>query len=158
MGEDTLPAVTGALLKERRQTVATAESCTGGLVAHYLTDVPGSSDYFLGGIVAYQSEIKEKLLGVSRETIDNFGVVSEQAAMAMAAGARAALNADFGIATTGIAGPDGGTARSSRGNGLYRSGNTGWAVCIQDSIYPGRTVVWSKPWLPKRRSTCCGDT
>jgi nicotinamide-nucleotide amidase len=109
MGEDTLPAITGALLKERHQTVATAESCTGGLVAHYLTGVPGSSDYFRGGIVAYHSEIKEKLLGVSRETIDNFGVVSEQTAMAMAAGARTALGADFGIATTGIAGPAGGT-------------------------------------------------
>jgi len=109
IGDDTLPAITGALLKERQQTVATAESCTGGLVAHYLTGVPGSSDYFRGGIVAYQNEIKKKLLGVSGETIDNFGVVSEQTVMAMATGARAALGADFGIATSGIAGPAGGT-------------------------------------------------
>jgi nicotinamide-nucleotide amidase len=109
MGEDTLPSITGALLKERQQTVATAESCTGGLVAHYLTGVPGSSDYFRGGIVAYQNEIKENLLGVSGETIDSFGVVSEQTVMAMAAGARTALGADFGIATSGIAGPAGGT-------------------------------------------------
>jgi nicotinamide-nucleotide amidase len=110
MGEDTLPAVTGALLKERHQTVATAESCTGGLVAHYLTGVPGSSGYFRGGIVAYHREIKEKLLGVPGETIDDYGVVSEETAMAMATGARRALDADFGIATTGIAGPDGGTS------------------------------------------------
>ncbi|MGD0621004.1 MAG: competence/damage-inducible protein A [Thermacetogeniaceae bacterium] len=108
-GEDTLPARTGALLKERRHTVATAESCTGGLVAHYLTGVPGSSEYFRGGIIAYHSDIKEKLLCISKETVDKFGVVSEQTAMAMAIGARSALEADFGIATTGIAGPAGGT-------------------------------------------------
>jgi nicotinamide-nucleotide amidase len=108
-GEDTLPAMTGALLKAHHHTVATAESCTGGLVAHYLTEVSGSSDYYLGGIVAYNSGIKEKLLGVSREIIDNFGVVSEQVAMDMATGARSLLDADFGIATTGIAGPAGGT-------------------------------------------------
>ncbi len=108
-GEDTLPACTGALLKERRQTVATAESCTGGLAAHYLTGVPGSSEYFRGGIIAYHNDIKAKLLSVSRETIDRFGAVSEQTAMAMATGARSALEADFGIATTGIAGPAGGT-------------------------------------------------
>jgi nicotinamide-nucleotide amidase len=108
-GEDTLSARTGALLKELGLTVAAAESCTGGLVAHYLTGVPGSSDYFRGGIVAYHNDLKERLLGVSREIIDDFGVVSEQTAMVMAAGARTALEADFGIATTGIAGPDGGT-------------------------------------------------
>lgn len=108
-GEDTLPAKTGALLKLHNHTVATGESCTGGLIAHYLTGVSGSSDYYRGGIVAYNSDVKEKLLGVSRGIIDNCGVVSEQTVMDMASGVCLLLNADFGIATTGIAGPAGGT-------------------------------------------------
>lgn len=108
-GEETLPARTGDLLKAHRHTVGAAESCTGGLIAHCLTSVPGSSEYFLGGIVAYNKSIKEKLLGVSRKTINTFGVVSEQVAMEMAVGVRLALGADFGLASTGIAGPSGGT-------------------------------------------------
>ena len=107
--EETLSARTGTLLKNHQHTVAAAESCTGGLIAHYLTDVPGSSDYFRGGVVAYNSDIKEKMLGVSREIIESFGVVSEQTAMAMATGVRSFLKADFGVATTGIAGPAGGS-------------------------------------------------
>lgn len=108
-GEDTLPARTGALLKVHHQNVGVAESCTGGLIAHYLTNVPGSSDYFRGSIVAYNIDIKEKILGVRQETISNFGVVSEQTVIEMAVGARLVLNADFAIATTGLAGPSGGT-------------------------------------------------
>jgi nicotinamide-nucleotide amidase len=114
-GEDTLPAVTGNLLKEHGQTVAAAESCTGGLIAHFLTGVPGSSEYFRGGIVAYQNDIKERLLGVDKEIIDHFDVVSEQTALAMAAGARSVLDADYGLATTGLAGPAGGTPGISVG-------------------------------------------
>ncbi|MGD0152241.1 MAG: competence/damage-inducible protein A [Thermacetogeniaceae bacterium] len=114
-GDDTLPAVTGDLLRSYRQTVGTAESCTGGLIAHYLTGTPGSSEYFRGGIIAYNADVKEKMLGVRQKTIDTFGVVSEQTVIEMATGARSALGVDFGLATTGLAGPSGGTEETPVG-------------------------------------------
>jgi nicotinamide-nucleotide amidase len=90
-------------------TLATAESCTGGMVAERLTAVPGSSDVFVGGIVAYSNEMKERELGVPAEMLERHGAVSAETAAAMAAGARERLGVDVGIAVTGIAGPDGGT-------------------------------------------------
>jgi PncC family amidohydrolase len=96
------------LLAERKLTLATAESCTGGLAGHLITNVPGSSEYFLGGIVAYSYEAKERLLGVRHGTLYEHGAVSEPTAREMARGARQALGADIGIAVTGIAGPGGG--------------------------------------------------
>jgi PncC family amidohydrolase len=99
----------GALLVARGLTLVTAESCTGGLVAHRITDVPGSSAYFLGGFVAYANEAKEEMLGVRHETLVAHGAVSEETALEMARGARQRLGADLGISTTGIAGPAGGT-------------------------------------------------
>jgi PncC family amidohydrolase len=96
-------------------TLATAESCTGGLVSFRITSVPGSSDYFLGGIVAYSNDLKQSLLGVAEETLERFGAVSEQCALEMAAGARHATGARCAIATTGIAGPGGATARKPVG-------------------------------------------
>jgi PncC family amidohydrolase len=99
----------GALLTERRQTVAVAESCTGGLVMHRLTNVPGSSAYFPGGSVTYSYEAKQKILGVRAETLTVYGAVSRQTALEMARGVRAAFGTDYGIAVTGIAGPGGGT-------------------------------------------------
>lgn len=98
-----------ALCIERKIWIATAESATGGLIAHTLTNVPGSSAYFRGGIVAYSNEIKMKILGVRRETLDCYGAVSEQTAMEMSKGAYRIMDADVAIATTGIAGPSGGT-------------------------------------------------
>jgi nicotinamide-nucleotide amidase len=95
--------------RERRLTLATAESCTGGMVAERLTSVPGSSDVFLGAIVAYSNEVKERDLGVPAEVLGTVGAVSAETAAAMAAGARERLQADVAIAVTGIAGPDGGT-------------------------------------------------
>jgi nicotinamide-nucleotide amidase len=91
-------------------TVATGESCTGGLVAHALTEVPGSSAYVRGGIVAYGNEVKTALLGVSPEVLEAHGAVSAQVAVAMAEGARDRLGSDLGVGVTGVAGPDGGTA------------------------------------------------
>lgn len=99
----------GETLRRRNLTLATAESCTAGLIAHRLTNVPGSSDYFLGGIVAYADKTKMRLLGVSPEALDRHGAVSEEIARQMAEGACRALDADIGLSVTGIAGPGGGT-------------------------------------------------
>lgn len=95
---------------ERGVTVATAESCTGGLVAATITAVPGSSGYFLGTIVTYADEAKVALLGVPETTLAAHGAVSAQVAMAMASGARGRLRASVAVSVTGVAGPDGGTA------------------------------------------------
>ena len=108
-GDETLEAVVGRLLRERGKTLAVAESCTGGLVAQKLTDVPGSSAYFLGGVVAYGDASKRALLGVPAELLAAHGAVSDEVARAMAEGARARFGADLAVATTGISGPGGGT-------------------------------------------------
>ena len=97
------------LLNRRRLTLALAGSCTGGLIAHRVTNVPGASKVFLGGVVAYSNAMKEKFLGVRSKTLLKHGAVSEAVAREMAAGARKRLGADFAIAVTGIAGPAGGT-------------------------------------------------
>lgn len=107
--QDELEQVISKLLSERGQTLATAESCTGGYVSHLITSVPGSSSYFVGGVVSYSNEVKSKQLGVLFETLNQFGAVSEQTIVEMAEGVRKTLSADYGIATSGIAGPDGGT-------------------------------------------------
>jgi nicotinamide-nucleotide amidase len=96
-------------LTERKQTLALAESCTGGLIANRITNVPGASKIFPGGIVAYSNEAKQKFLGVRSETLKKSGAVSEAVAREMADGARKKFGADFVIAVTGIAGPGGGT-------------------------------------------------
>jgi PncC family amidohydrolase len=99
----------GKLLVDRGKTLALAESCTGGLIAHRITNVAGSSVYFLGGIVSYSNEAKEKLLGVRHETLLTWGAVSEETAIEMADGARRRLGADIALSVTGIAGPSGAT-------------------------------------------------
>lgn len=104
----TVEQQVGTMLADRGLTLAIAESCTGGLVAHRVTSVAGSSAYFLGGIVAYAYEAKEALLGVRHETLLAHGAVSEETAREMAQGARQRLGADVGISVTGIAGPAGG--------------------------------------------------
>ncbi|HEY8552005.1 MAG TPA: competence/damage-inducible protein A [Thermaerobacter sp.] len=107
--EETLEQAVGRLLRERGETVALAESCTGGRVADRLTDVPGSSAYVLAGVVAYANQAKVQALGVSPHDLTRFGAVSEPVARSMAAGVRRFFGADWGVATTGIAGPGGGT-------------------------------------------------
>src|SRR3990172_8236739 len=98
----------GTLLRQRELTVTTAESCTGGLIANRITDVPGSSDYFVGGFVAYAYEAKVAMLGVSWDTLRAYGAVSRQTVLEMARGARLALNASLAISVSGIAGRGGG--------------------------------------------------
>jgi PncC family amidohydrolase len=95
----------GRALKERGWTMAVAESCTGGLVGHKITEIPGSSDYFMGGIIAYAYEAKEQFLGVDQTTLETYGAVSEETAVQMAESVRNAFNVDIGISVTGIAGP-----------------------------------------------------
>jgi PncC family amidohydrolase len=103
-----LEVTAGQMLAERKLKLATAESCTGGLLGHCITNVPGSSDYFEGGIIAYSYDAKERLLGVHHDTLYEHGAVSAETALEMARGARKVLGADIGIAITGIAGPGGG--------------------------------------------------
>ncbi len=98
----------GVLLRTRGMKLATAESCTGGLLANRLTDVPGSSEYFVGGIVAYAYEAKVALLHVSWDTLQAYGAVSSETVLEMARGAREALSVDLAISISGIAGPGGG--------------------------------------------------
>ena len=111
-----LAARVGELLKERGWTVGTAESCTGGLVAHAITNISGSSAYFIGAIVAYANQAKMDLLNVPAALLVKHGAVSQEVALAMARGVRRALRTDIGVATTGIAGPTGGTPQKPVGS------------------------------------------
>ncbi|MCH7609175.1 MAG: CinA family protein [Chloroflexi bacterium] len=99
----------GSALNSRGWTLALGESCTGGLIAHRITEIPGSSEYFLGGVVAYSNLIKESLLNVQIETLEAVGAVSEETAREMARGAREVMRAAVGVSVTGIAGPGGAT-------------------------------------------------
>jgi nicotinamide-nucleotide amidase len=112
---ETMEAVVGKLLRDRNETVSLAESCTGGLIGKRLTEVAGSSDYFIEGAITYANEAKTRTLNVSSEILTTFGAVSSQCAEAMAAGMRARTNTDHAISVTGIAGPDGGTVEKPVG-------------------------------------------
>jgi nicotinamide-nucleotide amidase len=135
-GDDTLAAVVGRLLGARGATVATAESCTGGLLGGAFTDVPGSSAWFRGGFVCYANDLKPSLAGVPAGLILEHGAVSETVARALAAGARRTCAADFGLGVTGIAGPDGGTADKPVGtvHVALDDGDVGRAVKLE---WPG---------------------
>ena len=111
----TMQELVHRILTERRQTLATAESCTGGVIASRFTAMPGASAYFLCGVVSYSNEAKIRVLGVDADTIARYGAVSEQVARQMAEGVRRVAGADYAIATTGIAGPTGGSAEKPVG-------------------------------------------
>ena len=108
-GEETLQNITGQLLKKYGKTLATAESCTGGYLAHLITSISGSSEYFKGSVIAYANEIKERMLGVEPETLAKHGAVSEETVKQMAEGIRSKFKVDYAVATSGIAGPTGGS-------------------------------------------------
>ncbi|HNX07469.1 MAG TPA: competence/damage-inducible protein A [Bacteroidales bacterium] len=118
---DTLASVTGKLLQKKQASVATAESCTGGLIAHLITEVPGASAYFKGSVIAYHNDIKTKVLGVNKNLIEKHGAVSEEVVRAMASGVRELMQTDYALAASGIAGPDGGTPEKPVG--------TVWIAC-----------------------------
>jgi PncC family amidohydrolase len=106
---EPLEVLVGELLRKRGLRLAVAESCTGGLIGHWLTNVAGSSTYYMGSVTAYAYETKVRILGVSWDTLEKYGAVSEETVLEMARGVRLALVADIGISVSGIAGPTGGT-------------------------------------------------
>jgi nicotinamide-nucleotide amidase len=134
--DDSLEESAAKLLQERRQTIATAESCTGGLLAKLLTDIPGSSIYFLRGWVTYSNQSKTEELGVPTEVVARHGAVSREVALAMATGARHAGQTDWGVGITGIAGPGGGSAEKPVGLVWIALAEAGWTDA-RSFIFPG---------------------
>ncbi len=142
---DGLPEAVSERLRRRGQTLATAESCTGGLISTRLTDVAGASGVFMGGVVSYSNQAKESILGVPHELLVRHGAVSEAVARAMAAGARERLGADWAIGITGIAGPTGGTPEKPVGLVHWAVAGPGVARTAQ-RVFPGnRSIIreWS---------------
>lgn len=113
--DQLLEKLLGQVLQQQGKTMCTAESCTGGYIAHLITSIPGSSVYFNGSVVSYSNEIKEKVLGVKKETLETVGAVSEETVKEMVAGALQLMNTDYAVAVSGIMGPDGGTAEKPVG-------------------------------------------
>ena len=140
-GAVTMEQVVGEALRAKGLTLGLAESCTGGLIGHRLTNVPGSSTYFRGGIEAYSNDVKTRLLGVSPDTLARHGAVSEETAREMAAGARKALGVDVAVATTGIAGPDGGTPEKPVGLVCF-------AIATAEGVRSSRHQLWGdRGWV-----------
>lgn len=136
-GEGDLADAVGELLRARAATLAVAESCTGGMVGERITGIPGSSDYFVGGVIAYADRVKVGSLGVSTETLEAEGAVSEPVAREMASGARRALSADVAVAVTGIAGPGGGTGEKPVGTVWYAAALGDDDVRAEKDVFPG---------------------
>ena len=130
-----LAAILGQLLSERGWTLSTAESCTGGLLGHWLTEVSGSSGYYMGGVIAYADEVKRNQLGVSDADIARYGAVSEPVARAMAQGICQALSTEIGLSVTGIAGPTGGTAQKPVGT-VYLGVSSPMGVRVEHHVWP----------------------
>jgi competence/damage-inducible protein CinA-like protein len=121
--DDALPVVVGKLLTSKNKTVSTAESCTGGYIAHLITTIAGSSKYYEGSIISYSNNIKETLLGVRENTLNTYGAVSEETVIEMLKGLLSKLNTDYGVAVSGIMGPDGGTTGKPVGTVWMAVGN-----------------------------------
>jgi nicotinamide-nucleotide amidase len=134
-GDATLESTVVQLLTDRKKTLALAESCTGGLIAHRLTNVPGASAVLICGLVTYSNDAKKILLGVRQETLDEHGAVSADAAWQMAEGARLRYAADYGLAVTGIAGPGGGTAQKPVGT-VFIALATPQQTIVQEQFNP----------------------
>ncbi len=145
-GDTPLEQVLGELLTGRKQTLAVAESCTGGMICDRITDIPGSSNYFMGGVIAYSNDEKIARLRVSPETLKQFGAVSEQTAREMAAGVRETTGTDFGLSTTGIAGPTGATPEKPVG--LVYVG-----LATKESVVAKKFVFGEDRLINKERAT-----
>lgn len=143
--DKTPEVVVGELLKLRGLRLAVAESCTGGLLSHLVTNVAGSSAYFMGGVTAYANEAKVHLLGVKWETLENYGAVSAETVIEMARGARSALQADIGVSTSGIAGPGGGTPEKPVG--------TVWVGLSTRESETARHFLWQGDRLAVKEQT-----
>jgi nicotinamide-nucleotide amidase len=140
-GEE-LAASVGRLLLERGKTLAVAESCTGGMISKLLTDVAGSSAYFLGGVVSYADSAKTSFLSVSERTLADHGAVSSETALEMARGVRERFRSDVAVGVTGIAGPDGGTPEKPVGTVFFAvSGPAGWEVAKKREFLGDRASV-----------------
>jgi nicotinamide-nucleotide amidase len=133
-GDETLEGNLGDELRSRSLTLAVAESCTGGMVGERITRIPGSSDYFLGGVVAYSYAIKERLLGVDKGLLEEKGAVCEEVAEAMASGVKRLFSADIGLAVTGVAGPGTGDEKEPVGSVAFGLASaresTGWKYML----------------------------
>lgn len=129
--DESLEVVIGKILKAKGKTMATAESCTGGYIAHLITSIAGSSAYYKGTMVSYANEVKENVLGVEHETLESAGAVSEETVIQMVRGAVKVLNVDFALATSGIMGPDGGTAEKPVGTVWIAVGNNDKVETLQ---------------------------
>ena len=121
--DESIEKVLGNLLLQKNKTMCTAESCTGGYIAHLITLIPGSSNYFYGSIVSYDNTIKENILQVKKETLQQFGAVSEETVIEMARGVLKLMQTDYAIAVSGIMGPDGGSKEKPVGTVWIAVGN-----------------------------------
>jgi PncC family amidohydrolase len=142
----TLELRIGKLLSERKHTLSTAESCTGGLVSHRITNVPGSSAYFMGGVIAYSYEAKASILGVPWDTLNGKGAVSAETVLEMARGARRLLRTDIALSVSGIAGPGGGTAEKPVG--------TTWIGLVAPHAEWTRRFVWDGDREQNKEYSC----
>ncbi|MCB9030434.1 MAG: CinA family protein [Deltaproteobacteria bacterium] len=130
-----LEQVAQKLITEKK-TIAVAESCTGGMLGKLLTDRPGSSEYFKGGVISYSNQIKIELLGVSKKVLEDFGAVSAEVAVMMAAGVKKVCKSDYALSVTGVAGPDGGSAEKPVGT-FYLGLATPNGIETKKCFYPG---------------------
>jgi PncC family amidohydrolase len=145
MPEKFLEGMVGELLRQRGLRLAVAESCTGGLIGHRLTNIPGSSTYYMGSVTAYAYEAKVRLLGLTWETLEKHGAVSCATVLEMARGVRHALAADVGLAVSGIAGPGGGTPEKPVG--------LTWVGLSAPEIQTGRQFIWSGDRIQNKESS-----
>jgi nicotinamide-nucleotide amidase len=150
-GDVSMEGVVGQLLKEQGKTVGFAEACSGGLISHRLTNIPGSSDYFLGSIIAYADTTKIQLLNVNPDTLSQHGAVSEETVREMASGVRTRLGTDIGVALTGIAGPDGGTPDKPVGTACL-------ALAMDGTLVSRQYKLWgNREWIKTLTSQLCLD-
>ena len=146
---DQLEEVVGGLLREKGMSLALAESCTGGMIAHKLTAVAGSSDYFVGGVVAYSNHLKERLLAVPHTVIEQYGAVSGETARSMAEGVRTVTGADVAVSVTGVAGPSGGSAEKPVGTVWF-------ALATPDGVHAFHRFFTGVRWQVQAKSCCYG--